>query len=321
MMQAATHRVEARWGEPGGRAPQVRLFAPASPPIAAMLRGRTPDAALGLIPLIFNLCAGAQEGAARCALGAPRAPDMGRRIAAETLREHALRCLKDWPEALGLKPDLPALIGVGRLEADDDGSRLDALEAAMFGEHAGALDLHAFAERGAGPAAKALRVVGDWPAAWAFDAAAPSARMDPTLLRRVADDPRLTPLLAAQGATLFARMAARIVDAARMIEILRGERPAPEPERLAPGIGVAEAARGKLIHRARIDAGRIADYAVETPTDAVMEEGGMLSRMIAAAGAAPPPLRDKIARLAILACDPCAPVSLSTQTANGRNDA
>ena len=320
MIQAA-HRIEADWGGPTGRAPRIRLHAPPPAPIDRLLRGRTPEAALGLIPLVFNLCAGAQEGAARAALGLPRDPELGRRLAAEALREHAMRCLKDWPEALGQEPNLPALVGVGRLEHRGGEARIEALQAALFVDRDGFRDPLAFAERAKGAAAKALNAVRSWPADWGRDRRAPAPSMDPTLLRRVAADERIAPLLAREGPTLFVRMAARLVDAARMIEVLRGERPALEPERLAPGVGVAEAARGRLVHRARLDAGRVASYAVETPTDAMMGEEGMLTRMVAAAAKAPPALREKIARLAIMVCDPCAPVSLEAPCPEGRCDA
>lgn len=315
MMGPAAHRIEAEWDVADGAPPRVRILTPEPTPVARLLRGRAPEAALGLIPLVFNLCAGAQEAAARAALG--RDVPMGRRVAAETLREHALRCLKDWPEALGLQPDLSALVGVGRLEHADGSARLGALERALFGDDRSLSDPVGFAQSSRATPARVLRIVLDWPEEWARDPNGVVPELDPTLLRRVAADRRFAPLLSERGPSLFARLFARLVDAARMIEILRAERPPAEPERLGPGVGAAEAARGRLVHRAWIEAGRIVDYAVETPTDAVMAEDGMLARMVASAGLAPRELRPRIAQLAILACDPCAPVSLVAQPEKG----
>lgn len=309
MMGLPTHRAILEAVD--GRA-RVRIEVGAQPAIGALLKGKTPEAAAALAPLIFNLCASAQEAAARIALGLPSEPDAGRRIAAEILREHALRCLKDWPEALGLEPDLAALAGLGRLAEGPESGALDRIEEAMFGPYglSGIGDLKRWAAKGARAPARALDRVRRWPADWSYDPGHGPAALDPTLLRRVADDRRLRPMLDAEGPVLSVRMAARLVDAARMIEVLRGARPGPEAERLAPGVGAVEAARGRLVHRARLKDGLVAAYAVESPTDATLAEDGLLTRLLAAASRAPTTQRTEVARIALLAVDPCAPVTL-----------
>ncbi|WP_193368689.1 nickel-dependent hydrogenase large subunit [Pelagibius marinus] len=104
--------------------------------IGGLLRGRRPEEALTLVPLVYALCGTAQSQAAVTALeqalgSAPSAQTRAARAALtgmETLREHSLRIALDWPGFLGLPPQAERLRPVMEL--------LPALTAALFGEEA-----------------------------------------------------------------------------------------------------------------------------------------------------------------------------------------
>ena len=75
------------------------------PDIERVLRGRTADQAVRLVPLLFALCGEAQAHAAILALAAARgeecAPRLEPNVQREVLREHLWRWLLDLPMLLG----------------------------------------------------------------------------------------------------------------------------------------------------------------------------------------------------------------------------
>ncbi len=80
-------------------------------PFAAsrVLRGRTPDDAVAMVPHLYSVCGRAQEAAAAGALAAARGADEAPQVHArhergvllETIEEYLRRILVDWPEAMG----------------------------------------------------------------------------------------------------------------------------------------------------------------------------------------------------------------------------
>ncbi|AOU97389.1 hypothetical protein BI364_04750 [Acidihalobacter yilgarnensis] len=93
------------------------------------LIGRTPAEAVRLAPLLFSLCGGAQRVAALAACAdaqgieaTPAERDArGFALELERVREHALRLLMDWPQALGLeawRDDAAQLFALHRRMAD-----------------------------------------------------------------------------------------------------------------------------------------------------------------------------------------------------------
>jgi hypothetical protein len=104
--------------------------------IGGLLRGRRPEEALALVPLVYALCGTAQSHAAasalESALGITPSPSTQAARAAltamETLREHSLRIALDWPGFLDLPPQ------GGRLRPVMD--LLPRLTAALFGGEA-----------------------------------------------------------------------------------------------------------------------------------------------------------------------------------------
>ena len=77
---------------------------------------------------------------------------------------------------------------------------------------------------------------------------------------------------------------------------------------MPPGVGLAEAARGLLAHRARIAAGVVADYRVLSPTDWNLAPGGVLARALAELPASSETRR--LARLVVSCINPCVPTTI-----------
>ena len=105
-----------------------RVGISSSRPVQAsrVMEGKSPDEALSLIPLLFNICGVAQ---ARTSLSAIQdqlaiSPHPAEEIArdmlvlTETAREHLFRILVDWPRLFKLDRDEQALSLLGRLIPD-----------------------------------------------------------------------------------------------------------------------------------------------------------------------------------------------------------
>jgi len=122
--------------------------------------------------------------------------------------------------------------------------------------------------------------------------------------------PLVRALTARFGNGLLPRLAAQLTEVAR---ILAAEGPAgapgfTAPDALASGVGIAQvpAARGLLVHRVRIDGGRIAEYRVLAPTEWNFHPTGVLAQGLGGVleGTATADL-EPLARLYIAALDPC----------------
>lgn len=134
------------------------------------------------------------------------------------------------------------------------------------------------------------------------------------------DSPLIRDLSARLGNGMLARLAAQLVEVARIAsgteangEIdadASGPKASGEPDRaqLAPGVGLAQvcAARGLLVHRVELRSGRVADYRILAPTEWNFHPEGVVARGLEAiatrvGGAQLQPL----ARLFVAAVDPC----------------
>ncbi|MDD5058252.1 MAG: nickel-dependent hydrogenase large subunit [Sideroxydans sp.] len=77
------------------------------PMAAQVLRGKTPEQVLRIVPMLFSVCGRAQSAAAKAALHAAQhsayeIASTERLIAGEAMQEHLWRLLLDWPKLLGL---------------------------------------------------------------------------------------------------------------------------------------------------------------------------------------------------------------------------
>lgn len=178
----------------------------------------------------------------------------------------------------------------------------------------GALLLRAVGEvAGAPPALLPPASAGDWLALErevrtpAF-CAAPTWQGEPRetgALARCAAHPQVSPLRAT-GRNIEARLVARLVELARWACGETGPaRGWADAARCADGSGLArvETARGVLLHRARVEHGLIAEYAVVAPTEWNFHPQGAYARealLVAATDDA-----ERLARMLALSLDPC----------------
>ncbi|MGG7567711.1 hypothetical protein ACQ5SO_16290 [Rhodovulum sp. DZ06] len=310
----------------GGRV-ALRLEAPAPLPFGRLVRGKRPAEAARLAALLFNVCAAAQEGGARAALGLPQDPAAAEKLRAETSREHALKLAVELPQILGHAPDPAAPAAMAR------GG--DAARRALFGPSGAPRDVEAlalWAGWGETAAARAMGALLQWPEAWGRGGAAPldpSAPVDwpgagapagqggrpveASVLTRQAEAPLVRELLALRGPCPATRFAARLVEADAL---LSGHAPAirapgPAPQAAAPH-AAAEAARGTMLMRAALgDDGRVAAFSRATPTDFALAPGGALEAALSAIPTDPAAPQEAVARAALALIDPCLPWTLS----------
>ena len=274
----------------------VRVATACGPRVETLFLGRTPASVLALVPLVYNLCPASHVAAARLALGEPLAETASLDIAAETLREHAVMALRQWPCAVGHPVDRAALAGLTTLTP----ARLDALEAALFGASAEAV--LAGDVRGRSVPADILRRVLSWP---------PLGRVplaeDPTFVARNAHRPLVADHMPGGRVTLAARMVASLMEAAAAILALRtGTPPAGRIALTADAVRV-EAPRGPLGHHARVSGGSVTRYAVVTPTDRILDR---LEPILSASLEAPPSIRALAFDLTLATIDPCVAIEV-----------
>ncbi|WP_029356666.1 nickel-dependent hydrogenase large subunit [Bosea sp. 117] len=292
---------------------------------AAWAAGRKPEQVAALVPRVFNLCGAAHAQAARAALDLPTPEDGARQdevARQERLRDHAVAILADWPRIFGQEPSRDALRGIGGGEA-----ACSSLRAALLGTELDLAEamppaLDRWLEAGVSPTARLLaRCRREIDPAWgraelaspamddiaaALDAGRPTVARESTAADLWRGSPLLAALMAHEGASLFVRMVARLLDLLGCLEPSRRE---GEGAFAAPrGIGLARAARGLLAHRARVEDGIVTDYRVLSPSAWNLAGGGLLARMLAAL-----PINARtpmLARLVVSCVNPCVPVRL-----------
>lgn len=291
-------RVTVRAGSGAGGAATSCEVLGTRPDIAARLRGTGAEQAVGMVSMLFSICARAQGLAARLALAAARgaacAPHHDAGVAAEAAREHAWRLLLDWPALLGMPVDRPAFANlVAEISAGRNArwQRPDWIESLPTGD--------------GGVALLPALDVADSLACW------PHLDADFAHLPRWQGAAAETGAHARRGGVDGSGVRARVLARARELEShLRGERGRPgraSAVPIAPGTGRAlvETARGMLLHEIELQGGKIARYVIVAPTDWNFPPDGPLARHIAGAG----PVREVIEAW-ILALDPCVPWSL-----------
>lgn len=301
----------ARTGQPFSYAPM--------PDAERVLLGRAPEEAAVLIPRLYNLGAAAQGAAAAAALGLPAGN--GDAIRAEIAREHGLFLFHHLPAALGEARDNE---GLALLRGEHAATHLPHH---LFGvpspTELSLRELEHLLARGETRASRCLERIAALDPAWAradlpaltlieaeaalADETASPAR-DATLLSRVRSTPLLAAVITRDGPSLFARLLARVLDFCACLAPQCG-RNLPLSGARPHGIGFAQAARGTLVHRARVAEGLVVSYKMLAPSRWTLAPGGLLERMLDAV-----PMRTEagqLARLSLLAVNPCVAVRLA----------
>ena len=285
------------------------------PQAARLLRGLSVDAAVARLPRLFSLCSRAQGAAARgaqlAATGQASEVDDAA-VAAEAAQEHLWRLLIDWPRELGL----------AQQQREFARWRRDLLQDAQSVNAAG---LVAYLEQEFfGMALSPWLSLGDSEQLrdWSEDQRAPGARLCAALLR--SEDAGAPPsaqdelgalrrrrgdALLAQLPPLTARVVARMRELAA--QVLRDQsRPLPGTVVASPlgegrGRASVETARGSLVHELEIAAGKVASYAIVTPTEVNFAEQGPLHSLLLGRACASAEAALSLARRCALALDPC----------------
>ncbi len=146
---------------------------------------------------------------------------------------------------------------------------------------------------------------------------APTWRRRPretTPLARQRDTALIRSLLDVYGNGLLTRLAARLVELARLPADLRAlaarlvcDDPARVPRRRPAyvGIGEVEAARGHLVHRVVLDDGHVRRYQILAPTEWNFHPQGVVTRALESLGSAASATLRRQAELLVNAVDPC----------------
>jgi hypothetical protein len=279
---------------------EVRLQRPR---VAHLFAGHAPAAVCRSVPLLFSLCALAQQAAAAGALaaagdGPAPVPEAGA-LWTECLHEHLWRLLLDWPRALGVPPAAAEFAAWRRTRGSPGfvAASVETVEAAL----AGVIARCRFRLGAAGPAE--MPVAGLAPADW-LECFGTGAALPP-------------PLYPTSVTAAYAQRVAALLGA---LAGLQGGADYPLARAAGvpgSGIGVGQAltARGVLTHAARVADGKVAAYHVWAPTDRHFADAQGLAGLLADtawpdAGAA----RRRL-ELAILALDPCLPYDLEVADA------
>ncbi|HHI71848.1 MAG TPA: hypothetical protein ENJ91_12665 [Rhodobacteraceae bacterium] len=277
--------------------------------LARLMIGRDPGEVPDLLPRLFALCGEAHRSAAKLALSGRCGEGQMCRTAAETAREHLLRILMGWRVAGDAPlPAAPVMALVGTAHAGDEAARV--LEQYLRTHILGCMpeaflrltDIHGWLEGANLPPARFLRRIASGGRAGlgvvkpAFLPDLPTGdlvrRMDtPGFIARPEWDgpretgplarchahPLVTSVIAEYGAGLLARLVARLVELAGIPEEIRAARPVTG----APGMGVVETARGRLIHAANVRNGKITGYTILAPTEWNFHPEGVAARALA----------------------------------------
>jgi len=132
-------------------------------------------------------------------------------------------------------------------------------------------------------------------------------------LARCQAHPLIAALCAHDGRTAAMRMLARLNELALGVARLRGTSPAADTPRVlrqaaigpGEGLGLVETARGLLLHRVRVEAGRVAAWDIVAPTEWNFHPQGPLARGLRGTAAGDPGSLTRAARIAVQAIDPC----------------
>lgn len=305
--------VRLRLAIDSGRVSEVRV-ASERPALAPLLRGRSADEAVRLVPLLFALCGKAQGRAAALALEAARGrecgPHLDPEVQREALREHLWRWLLDLPLLVGdaaVQQEFVAATGwIANGRRDELGVLLGSSRIGTLCRRLGDLEDVADPRPRLLPPLDAQTTLGCWPRLDAEFCRTPHWRSEPAETGALA---RRQGKVALPAAAFAARWLARLEelrDWANSSERVGagGTASAAKPE---SGVGRAlvETARGLLMHEILLDGDRIADYFIVAPTEWNFHPSGPLAGWLMGRDATDRDAVSAFAARAVAALDPC----------------
>lgn len=313
-----------------------------------LLRGRSVADILALVPRLYSVCGQSQglaaELACAAALGAragdERLAQCRAVLAAEALRETALRVLLHWPRALGEAPEAVAVAAAravrsvsaagapGAAPQGLDEAGREAIALAAFGRPARhwlalqrAGDFDDWAASGATAAARVVGAPGEPgepPLRLLVRSTAMFERAGPEetgALSRLQGDPLVQALQRAGVGGARLRFAARLRELALLLlgraELGAGNQARPDGE----GVAWVENARGLLVHRLRLHQGRAESYAIVAPTDRNFHPEGALAAALAGSQAGDPDALRRRAQRLVDSLDPCVDCRIEVELA------
>lgn len=314
------------------------------PQAAMLLKGKTPEQAAQLVPMLFSLCGGAQGVAAKAALQAAQGQpmtaeelaDWANTVRRETALEHLWRLMLDWPQLCGLSRREIEFAQCRRtcMQAKTNSEFEHALQAAIMPELLEGNVWHGWDRYPSALGAKLVRCLreaglpqlpptaclpsasaGEW-ARMQQEISSPQFCARPShqgipkesgVLARLAGHAMVSPLLTA-GRNIEARLVARLVELAGLAGGNTGEpQDWVDAATCGDGVGLArvETARGMLIHRAVVENGTVAEYAIVAPTEWNFHPQGTFAREAKSLAAPDDAGLLQQAQMLALSLDPC----------------
>jgi len=289
------------------------------PDAAMVLRGRTADQAVQLLPLLFALCGQAQARAAVLALAAARgeefAPRLDPDVQREVMREHLWHCLLDLPPLLGKAALQQEFISSVKWAAE--GNRADVLAllnnpriAALYQGLQQSEEPHLLPARML-PRLDARGSLAEWPRLTAEFCRLPNWRGMAVETGAIARQQQTAENIESSFNSRWrARFAELMEWAAGNARLGAGGTVSAIP--VAPGIGrsLAETARGLVMHEIVLDGEHVAEYLIVAPPEGNFHPLGVLAaRLLGQDAGDRDALQQHVAR-AIAALDPCVPWEL-----------
>lgn len=264
------------------------------PPVASLFAGRPPASVVQRVPLLFSLCARAQQAAAAAALAAAEggeAPPVDHHdLWAECLHEHLWRLFIDWPRLLGV-PDAAAAFAAWRRARGTPG-----LVEASVATVAAAVD--------GGIIEKCRGVLVDRGRPFA----APDAPRPQAWLAALRDPGAALPAPAVPPSA-EAAYAQRVAGLQAALAGLRDGSSYPAGAAGGSGLGVGQVAtaRGLLTHAAEVRDGTVVSYRIWAPTDRLFADAGPLAGLLDGDSWPDAATARRALEIAVLALDPCLP--------------
>jgi coenzyme F420-reducing hydrogenase alpha subunit len=129
-------------------------------------------------------------------------------------------------------------------------------------------------------------------------------------LARARAHPLVASIAARDGNTAAARMTARLVEVALLLAAGASAWVDGFATEAGEGVGAVQTARGLLLHRARVEDGRIVDYRIVAPTEWNFHPDGALTQGLRGLAASDERDLERRARVAVHALDPCVACSI-----------